>query len=157
MGFEVFGGVEERPSWWARPGPDPRRQLKRRKREIAKLTSRPIRARGRLVTETLIRAAESIKDVLVEPKPTVQFVLFGDWSLDFRLLVWTNRPRRHPQIKSDINYRIRQLFNERGIEIPFPQRELRVRGGALQVGNQGDDQEAASPAAAAREETFSAR
>ncbi|MCA1850669.1 MAG: hypothetical protein LC672_06395, partial [Acidobacteria bacterium] len=41
---------------------------------------------------------------------------------------WTDRPRRHPQIKSDINYRIHRLFSEAGIEIPFPQSELRLRG-----------------------------
>jgi small-conductance mechanosensitive channel len=60
----------------------------------------------------------------------VQFLKFGDWSLDFRLLVWTNRPRLHAQIRSDINYRIERLFREAGIEIPFPQTELRVREGA---------------------------
>jgi small-conductance mechanosensitive channel len=87
-----------------------------------------------LVTETLLRAAEDIKYVLNDPKPTVQFLGFGESSLDFRLLVWTDRPRRHPQIKSDINYRIARLFREKRIEIPYPQRELRVRGGgALQI------------------------
>lgn len=85
------------------------------------------------VTETLLNAAEGVNHVLAEPKPSVQFLGFGESSLDFRLLVWTERPRRHPQIKSDINYRIERLFRERQIEIPFPQRELRVRGGALQI------------------------
>jgi len=86
-----------------------------------------------LVTKTLLRAAEGVENVLTEPKPSVQFMKFGDSSLDFRLLVWTDRPRRHPKIKSDINYRIKRLFDEAGIEIPYPQREFRLRGGALQV------------------------
>lgn len=85
------------------------------------------------VTETLLSAAEGVQYVLPEPKPSVQFLNFGDWSLDFRLLVWTDRPRRHPSIKSDINFRIRRLFNEAGIEIPFPQSEFRMRGGPLQL------------------------
>lgn len=85
------------------------------------------------VTETLLRAAESVNYLLAEPKPSVQFLDFGDWSLNFRLLVWTDRPRRYPQIKSDINYRIHQLFNEAGIEIPFPQSEFRMRGGPLKI------------------------
>ena len=63
----------------------------------------------------------------------MQFLKFGDYSLDFRLLVWTRQPSRHPQIKSDINYRIESLFRQEGIEIPFPQTELRLRGGALQL------------------------
>jgi small-conductance mechanosensitive channel len=92
-----------------------------------------------LVTKTLLRAAEGVEFVMTEPKPSVQFLGFGESSLDFRLLVWTMRPRRHPQIKSDINYRIERLFRENRIEIPYPQRELRVRGGALQVERTGPD------------------
>jgi potassium efflux system protein len=91
-----------------------------------------------LVTRTLLRAAEGIKFVIDDPAPSVQFLRFGDYSLDFRLLVWTANPRRHPQIKSDINYRIRQLFLEEGIEIPFPQQELYLRGGALRLKSDGD-------------------
>ena len=86
-----------------------------------------------LVTQTLLRAAEGVPYLLDDPKPSVQFMEFGDSSLNFRLLVWTDRPRRYPSIKSDINYRIRRLFLEAGIEIPFPQRDLNVRGGALRV------------------------
>ncbi|HEV3469827.1 MAG TPA: mechanosensitive ion channel domain-containing protein [Pyrinomonadaceae bacterium] len=84
-----------------------------------------------LVTQTLLRAAEGVKFVLDEPKPSVQFMEFGESSLDFRLLVWTDRPRRYPQIRSAINYNIRRLFLEEKIEIPFPQRDLNLRGGAL--------------------------
>ena len=90
-----------------------------------------------LVTRLLLRAARDIKFVIDDPEPSVQFLGFGDSSLDFRLLVWTANPRRHPQIKSDINYRIRQLFLEEGIEIPFPQRDLYIRGG-LRLKTDGD-------------------
>src|SRR5215210_2197296 len=86
-----------------------------------------------LVTETLLRAAEDVNHVLPDPKPSVQFLGFGESSLDLRLLVWTDRPRRHPQIKSDINYRIWRLFKEAGIEIPFPQRDLNLRGASLRL------------------------
>ncbi|HMH41961.1 MAG TPA: mechanosensitive ion channel domain-containing protein [Pyrinomonadaceae bacterium] len=87
-----------------------------------------------LVTETLLKAAESVDNVLKDPPPKVQLLKFGDWSLDFRLLVWTNRPRLHMQIRSDINYRIDKLFREAKIEIPYPQTELRIRqGGSLHI------------------------
>jgi small-conductance mechanosensitive channel len=81
-----------------------------------------------LVTSTLVLAAEGVENVLSDPAPKVQFLKFGDYSLDFRLLVWTRQPRRHPQIKSDINYRIEKLFRERGIEIPYPVQDLRLTG-----------------------------
>ncbi len=79
------------------------------------------------VTETLILAAEGVENVLLDPAPRVQFLKFGDSSLDFRLLVWSAQPRRHVEIKSDINFRIWTLFRERGIEIPYPTTEFRMR------------------------------
>ncbi|HEX8179009.1 MAG TPA: mechanosensitive ion channel domain-containing protein [Pyrinomonadaceae bacterium] len=86
-----------------------------------------------LVTEVLLRAAEGVEYVLTDPKPSVLFDGFGDFTLDFRLLVCTDRPRRYRKIKSDINYRIWQLCKEANIEIPDPRRELTLRGGALDV------------------------
>jgi potassium-dependent mechanosensitive channel len=88
-----------------------------------------------LVTKTLLASVEGVDNILADPTPKVQFLKFGDWSLDFRLLVWTNRPRVHTQIRSDINYRIEKLFRQAGIEIPFPQTELRWREGALRLDN----------------------
>lgn len=80
-----------------------------------------------VVTETLLGAAENVENVLTDPPPKVQFLRFGEYSLDFRLLVWTRTPSRHPQIKSDINYRIERLFRERGIEIPFPIQQFMLK------------------------------
>ena len=37
------------------------------------------------------------------------------------------------QIRSDINYRIDRLFREAGIEIPYPQTELRIRQSSLHI------------------------
>src|SRR6266404_5467078 len=82
----------------------------------------------KLVTDTLLEAAKDVEYVLKDPPPLVQFLKFGDYSLDFRLLVWSNQPRRHVQIKSDINYRIEQLFRERGIKLPHPTQEFVLRG-----------------------------
>jgi len=80
-----------------------------------------------LVTDTLLDAAKDIDNVLIDPPAQVQFLKFGDYSLDFRLLVWTNQPRRHAQIRSDINYRIARLFRERNIRIPYPTQEFLIR------------------------------
>src|SRR5688572_11694319 len=82
---------------------------------------------GKAVTDTLLLAAQHIERVLTDPPPQVQFLSFGGYSLDFRLLVWTRHPNRHPQIKSDINYRIAKLFRERGIEIPYPRQEFMLK------------------------------
>ena len=81
-----------------------------------------------LVTDTLIEASKGVDNVLTDPPPRVQFLNFGEYSLDFRLLVWTSQPRRHVQIRSDINYRIAHLFRERGIKIPYPTQEFLLKG-----------------------------
>lgn len=86
-----------------------------------------------LVMKTLLNAADGVDNVLQDPPPKVQFLEFADWSNNFRLLVWTNRPRLHRQIRSDINYRIQKLFREAGVEIPYPQTELRLRQGSVHV------------------------
>lgn len=83
------------------------------------------------VTKTLIEAAQGVEFVLKDPPPRVQFMKFGDYTLDFRLLVWTNQPRRHPQIRSDINYRIYRLFNERKIRIPHPTQDMVLKAVSL--------------------------
>jgi small-conductance mechanosensitive channel len=81
-----------------------------------------------LVTDTLIEAAKNVDNVLTDPPPTVQFLNFGDYSLEFRLLIWTSLPRRHVEIRSDINYRIARLFRERSIRIPYPTQEFLLKG-----------------------------
>src|SRR5215210_8573897 len=91
------------------------------------------------VTDTLLRAAEGVQFVLDEPKPTVQFMEFADSSLNFRLLVWSDKPRRHLVVKSALRYRIHRLFKEEGIEIPYPQRDLHLReAGPLRLDGRAD-------------------
>ena len=85
----------------------------------------------KLVTETLLMATKDVENVLSDPPSKVQFLKFGDYSLDFRLMVWTRQPSRHPQIRSDINYRIERLFRERDIEIPFPTQEFLLKAPGL--------------------------
>jgi small-conductance mechanosensitive channel len=93
------------------------------------------------VTQTLIDAAKEVDFVLPDPPPRVQFMKFGDYTLDFRLLVWTNQPRRHPQIRSDINYRIYKLFHARNIRIPYPTQQFLLKGlpKELEAGLTSDD------------------
>ena len=57
----------------------------------------------------------------------------GDSSLDFRLLLWTSKPRSHMQIRSDVNYHIASLFRAAGIEIPSPQFDVRLRGSSVSL------------------------
>jgi potassium-dependent mechanosensitive channel len=80
-----------------------------------------------LVTETLVACARMEPRVLHDPPPVVWFKAFGESAYEFELLVWINQPQNFEPIKSALNFLIEQELRLRNIEIPFPQRELRLR------------------------------
>ncbi|MBD1922913.1 mechanosensitive ion channel [Microcoleus sp. FACHB-831] len=80
-----------------------------------------------LVTEALSSAARMEPNVLSNPSPKVWFKGFGDSSLNFELLAWIDQPHESEPIKSALNFRIDHEFRHRGIEIPFPHRDLHIR------------------------------
>jgi small-conductance mechanosensitive channel len=79
------------------------------------------------VREVLMTCTDGVDGVCSTPKPQVRFRDFGDSSLDFELLFWTDRPKTRGIIESDINFKIFDRFKQEGIEIPFPQRDLWVK------------------------------
>ena len=64
-------------------------------------------------------------------EPDVWLVEFGDSSLNFLLLVWVNRQgaKRPTRTRASYLWALETKLNEYGIEIPFPQRDLRLRSG----------------------------
>ncbi len=80
------------------------------------------------VEAALLAAAAGCPDVLAKPEPQVLFMGFGDSSLDFELRVWSeslyNRPSK---LRSQVNFKIWEEFKRRGVEIPYPQRDLYVK------------------------------
>jgi potassium-dependent mechanosensitive channel len=80
-----------------------------------------------LVTEALLSAARMESGVLYNPSPKVWFKSFGDSSLNFELLVWIDEPENSDPIKSALHFLIEHELRHRGIEIPFPQRDLHIR------------------------------
>ena len=81
----------------------------------------------KLVRRTLEEAADEHEDVLERPVPRVMFLDFGDSSLDFRLYFYSQEPWKIEFIKSDLRFAVDALFRERGVTIPFPQRDLWLR------------------------------
>lgn len=77
------------------------------------------------VKETLLEIAREHPHVRSNPQPEARFVEFGDSSLNFELLIWVDITKiKIPQVKSEINYMIWDSFKEKGIQIPFPQRDV---------------------------------
>jgi small-conductance mechanosensitive channel len=65
--------------------------------------------------------------IMETPPPMALFIGFGDGSLDFRLLFWTNDFDNWLSLQSEINVKVNNELKESGIEIPFPQRDLHIR------------------------------
>ncbi len=104
-----------------------------------------------LVRTKLIEAAEEDPHTLDDPAPSVFFIEFGDSSLNFELVAWSNemsnRPRRY---RSDLNFAIDRKFREAGIEIPFPQRDINFRTGVVKMEKAPNDERLPSPDRAAK-------
>ena len=82
----------------------------------------------RLVEKLLLNVATENPDVLKDPAPAVRLMAFGDSGPRFELRVWsTSLVHRKGALFSAINFAIYEAFNEHQIEIPFPQRDLRLR------------------------------
>jgi potassium-dependent mechanosensitive channel len=79
------------------------------------------------VKEVLSQIAANHHNVLRIPEPKVWFKGFGESSLDFELLAWTDKPDQIFTLKSDLNFAIDSAFRENHITIPFPQRDLHLR------------------------------
>ncbi|MFP4006151.1 MAG: mechanosensitive ion channel family protein, partial [Candidatus Hadarchaeia archaeon] len=77
----------------------------------------------------LLDIAENNEKVLDLPEPRVVFQEFGNSSLNFELDCWIGDPKFRRGIKSEINFEIDRRFEENGIEIPFPQRDVHLKRG----------------------------
>ena len=82
----------------------------------------------RKVAELIEQAAQEHEDIHGEPAPMVIFDDFGDNSLIFDLYFWVfaTGDRDLRKIRSDVRFRIDELFHEHGITIAFPQRDVHL-------------------------------
>jgi potassium efflux system protein len=80
------------------------------------------------VHDILLKCASEHERALDFPAPTVLFKDFGASSLDFEVRVFINDVNWVAFVASDLRYTIHKALKEAGIEIPFPQRDVNVRG-----------------------------
>ncbi len=80
------------------------------------------------VIEVLKTAAREHPEALRYPEPQVIFREFGPSSLDFRLMFWTATFDDFFRVRSEMNVAVNDALKEAGITIPFPQRDLHVKG-----------------------------
>src|SRR5436305_2670360 len=88
------------------------------------------------VRDALLAAAREHPATLSKPAPDAFLEKFGNSTIDFELIVWSDEMSRRPsRFKSDLNYLICKHLGAAGIEIPNPQRDLHISSGTLKVEN----------------------
>ena len=88
------------------------------------------------ICSTLEEIANSLPSVVKQPAARVRMRALGNSSLDFELLVWIDMPELRGRVRHDLLMNIYKVFNQKGIQIPFPQTDIHVRSLPDKVGLQ---------------------
>ena len=81
-----------------------------------------------LAQKLMVQAASESRRVMKNRPPKVWLIAFGESSVDHEILVWISDPEQGVgSVRSEILNRVWQLFQEHGIDIPFPQRDIRIK------------------------------
>jgi small-conductance mechanosensitive channel len=83
---------------------------------------------ARKVHRLLMELAASHPLVLKNPEPFVLFASFGDSSLNFEIRVFLADIANGVVVQNELRFAILETFARENIEIPFPQREIRIVG-----------------------------
>lgn len=106
-----------------------------------------------LVREAGLAAAASVEGTVSNAthKSDVWLVGFGDSSLNFELVIWVNEQLVKTPARTQALYlwALETELSARNIEIPFPQRDLHIRSGVLQIATENHSVEPAATSAIA--------
>lgn len=77
-------------------------------------------------TEIILEEAQKHDGILEDPEPSVRLTELADSYVGLQSRVWISDPGRSDFIKTRSDYiqNVKQRFDEEGINIPYPQREL---------------------------------
>ncbi len=75
----------------------------------------------------MVDAAKKQQQILTDPEPVVILKEFADSGINLELIIWVEDPEGGAlRLRSSLNVEIWSEFQKHGIEIPFPQREVRL-------------------------------
>ena len=80
-----------------------------------------------LAKKTVLDVAGEIDWIAREPAPKVVVRSFGESSVELQLRVWIPDARRRMDTISRATDRIKECFDEQGIEIPYPKRDITIK------------------------------
>jgi small-conductance mechanosensitive channel len=87
----------------------------------------------RLVCKLAINVAAAAPRALKGKPPNCILVEFTEAGMKFSLTFWIADPDGMDNVKSEVMLSLWEAFKREGIRVPYPVREIRIRGGALPV------------------------
>jgi small-conductance mechanosensitive channel len=87
----------------------------------------------RLVCQLAVDVAASAKRAIKGKPPTCLLTEFTEAGMKFSLTFWIADPDGMDNVRSEVMVALWDAFKREGIRVPYPVRELVVRGGALPV------------------------
>jgi len=90
-------------------------------------------ANPRQVCKLAIETAAAHPRATKAKPPNAILTEFAEAGMKFSLTFWIADPDGMDNVKSDVMLTLWDAFKEQGIKVPYPVRELRIRGGALPV------------------------
>jgi small-conductance mechanosensitive channel len=87
----------------------------------------------RLVCKLAIEAAEASPRATKGKQPNCIITEFAEAGMKFTLTFWISDPDGMDKVKSDVMLSLWDAFKHDDIRVPYPVREIRIRGGALPV------------------------
>lgn len=82
----------------------------------------------------LLEAATTHASVLKAPAPAAAVIAFADSGVNLELQAWTENPQQKLAVQTGLHLAIYRRFAEAEIEIPFPQRDIRIVEGIKNSG-----------------------
>src|SRR5215813_6647139 len=87
----------------------------------------------RLVCKLAIETATRAERALKSKPPNCLLTEFAEAGMKFSLTFWVSDPADMDSTKSEVMLSLWDAFKREGIRVPYPVREIRVRGGAVPV------------------------
>ena len=87
-----------------------------------------------LVCKLAIGTAATAPRALKNKPPSCLLIEFAEAGMKFSLTFWIADPDGMDRVKSDVMLALWDAFKREGIRVPYPVRDIRIRGGALPVG-----------------------
>ena len=87
-----------------------------------------------LVCKLAIGTAANAPRALKNKPPSCLLTEFAEAGMKFSLTFWIADPDGMDRVKSDVMLALWDAFKREGIRVPYPVRDIRIRGGALPVG-----------------------